>query len=460
MRNAMTHGPDAPEAGSDVPAGRRGGAFWRRPATWRRGAVAALVLLLPAAAPAAMPTAGAATPRAPQAAAPDCSEEYRITHKLPNGTEWQMCYRNNDYAGLVLEDISYRPKGANSAVPVLNSARLGQIHVPYDDGGIEYYDVTDISLGTSPVSLKEKDCPGGTRRPVKVGGEAYDAVCVTQQPRGFAHFGNSWDVGEENGRNDSAQGDDLVVYTIHSAGYYYYITQWNFSDDGTITAKEGATGNLSPGDFDASDKQGWPIGKGSRDRATSHQHNIFWRLDFQTDASRPAKIQQYDTNRSGTGEGGYPAQETTRKNVTKETSGNSGQHRWWRVSGTAGKNGDGHTRSWELVHSNSARYTGRKFTSKDVYFTQYKKCEKFPNHNRRWDADCSKDIVAATDGEQLKHPIVWVNVGFHHIARDEDQTPMPVHWQGFQLSPRDVTDMSPLTPERLRKPQYNGDPFD
>lgn len=37
---------------------------------------------------------------------------------------------------------------------------------------------------------------------------------------------------------------------------------------------------------------------------------------------------------------------------------------------------------------------------------------------------------------------------------------MPVHGQGFQISPRDVTNMSPLTPERLRKPRYNGDPFD
>lgn len=37
------------------------------------------------------------------------------------------------------------------------------------------------------------------------------------------------------------------------------------------------------------------------------------------------------------------------------------------------------------------------------------------------------------NGQPLKHPIAWVDIGFHHIARDEDQEPMPVHWQGFQL---------------------------
>lgn len=32
-------------------------------------------------------------------------------------------------------------------------------------------------------------------------------------------------------------------------------------------------------------------------------------------------------------------------------------------------------------------------------------------------------------------PVVWVNIGFHHVARDEDQQPMPVHRQGFRLAP-------------------------
>ncbi|GHE01361.1 hypothetical protein GCM10010339_20260 [Streptomyces alanosinicus] len=50
------------------------------------------------------------------------------------------------------------------------------------------------------------------------------------------------------------------------------------------------------------------------------------------------------------------------------------------------------------------------------------------------------------DGQTLTHPVIWMNVGFHHIARDEDQQPLPVHWQGFAIAPRDVTAMNPLTP--------------
>lgn len=50
----------------------------------------------------------------------------------------------------------------------------------------------------------------------------------------------------------------------------------------------------------------------------------------------------------------------------------------------------------------------------------------------------------------MTDPVAWVNVGFHHIPRDEDQSPMPVHWQNFQLVPRDFFSMSPtVTDQRV-----------
>jgi primary-amine oxidase len=393
------------------------------------------------------------------AQAPACSAAARIQQKLPGGTTWQMCWHNSSTAGLVLEDIGYRPKYEPKAIKVLASARLGQIHVPYDDGNVEYNDVTGVQLGSSPEPLKPKDCPGGTIKPIRVYGQNVNALCVTTQSHGFAYHGNSGDVGEAHSHTDSAQGQDLVVYAVYSAGYYHYVNQWNFSDDGTVSMKAGATGNLSPGDFDASDGHGWPLGKASRDRATSHQHDITWRLDFQPDGSDRSRIEQYDTRQTGVKrDTGVPVMGTTRTPVAKEAAGNATPFRWWRVVSTAGKNEDGHPRSWEIVTQNPARYTGRPYTSKDVWFTQYRKCEQYPNDNRQFSSSCGADLTKFTNGEQLTRPVVWVNVGFHHIARDEDQTPMPVHWQGFQIVPRDVTSMSPLTPERLHTPHYDGKP--
>ncbi len=115
-----------------------------------------------------------------------------------------------------------------------------------------------------------------------------------------------------------------------------------------------------------------------------------------------------------------------------------------------GKNKDGHPRSYELVAGPNAKYSGRGFTKHDVYFTQYNKCEQYASNNK---GNCPtghpKSVDKWVNGQTLTNPSVWVNVGFHHIARDEDQQPMPVHWQGFSLAPRDVTAMNPLTPAEL-----------
>lgn len=418
---------------------------------------ASALLALP---PAAASTAFTAT----AASTAGCSASSAVVKKLPNGTTWQMCWRNSPTAGLVLTDISYRPTYESKPIKVLSSARLAQINVPYDDGSADYNDLTEEQLGDYTLPLNAKDCPGGTLKSFLVTGDAerphpVKGLCVTTQARGFAYHGDSSDTGEKRAMKDSAQGQDLVLYTVTFAGWYHYITQWNFSDDGTITAKEGATGNLSPYDFDASDSTGWPIGKGKTGKAVSHQHNVFWRLDFAPDGSSGSKLEQYDTKPGGTSRQGIPRLRTTHKTVAKEFAGDAAGDRWWRIVSTSGKNEDGHPRSWEIVQQHTDKYYGHGYTRHDMYFTQYKSCEKFASDNAvNSSGSCQDTVDRFVNGQRLTHPVVWVNVGFHHIARDEDQTPMPVHWQGFQIVPRDVTSMSPLTPGRLHNPAHNGQP--
>ncbi|MFD8590224.1 copper amine oxidase [Streptomyces sp. NPDC059637] len=431
-------------------------------ASVRRLALLAAPALLVLTTGASAGPAAQAAPAAPEPAPPSatgCSAGSAIAKKLPNGTTWRMCWHNSPTAGLVLENVSYQPRHESRPIKVLASARLAQINVPYDNGAQEYNDVTSFYFGSTPEKLAPADCPGGTVKNIRVEGERpVPALCVTTQPRGFAYHGNSSDIGEDPGRTDSAQGDDLVVYVVNSVGYYHYITQWNFSDDGTVTAKEGATGNLSPADYDAGDTTGMPLGKGNRDKATSHHHNVFWRLDFDIDGSEKAKVEQWDTKPDGRSADGVARLRTTRKRLVKETAGDAAPSRWWRVVSNTGKNADGHPRSWEIVQQHTDKYAPHEYTSHDVYFTQYKGCEKYASGNREFEPRCADTVDRFVDGQELTRPVVWVNVGFHHIARDEDQAPMPVHWQGFQVAPRDVTAMSPITPDHLHDPRYNGEP--
>ncbi|MEU4929011.1 hypothetical protein AB0G54_21220 [Streptomyces yokosukanensis] len=203
--------------------------------------------------------------------------------------------------------VTYQPRGEPKPIRVLSSARLAQIHVPYDDGKNEYSDLTGQDFGQELTDLSPVECPGGTIRSVKL---------------------------------------------------------------------------LDPAD-----------------------HNVFWRLDFGLDGPSGTRVEQKD----------------------------------------------GHTRSYEIVPGPSTKYLGRGFTEHDVYVTEYNPCELFASDN----PTCGRGHPGAVDrwvgGQTLTHPVIWMNVGFHHIARDEDQQPMPVHRQGFAIAPRDVTAMNPLTPRDLAR---------
>lgn len=98
---------------------------------------------------------------------------------------------------------------------------------------------------------------------------------------------------------------------------------------------------------------------------------------------------------------------------------------------------DGHPRSWQLVPSHSDRYPRHAWTRHDLYVTQYRDCEGFASDNaaQHPGAPCKDDVAKFVSGETLKRPVLWGNVGFHHIARDEDQTPMPVHLAGLPDRP-------------------------
>lgn len=397
---------------------------------------------------------------APAAAAPGCSADYRIEQTVDGGTTWRMCWHYNTNAGLVLDNISYQPKNEPKPIPVLTSARLAQVHVPYDDGENEYQDITGATFGTDLVPLKPAECPGGTIKTVKVGssspipGGKVKGLCTTTRARGHA-YRMTPDLYSNPNKVYQAQGKDLLIYTVNQASWYEYITEWRFSSDGTITSNVGATGSLSPSDYNGTDGRGWPIGKGASDYAESHSHNVSWRLNFGLDGSPKSKVEQYDSKVTRPTGNGQPKTKTTRTPVTKELIGDVKGMRWWRVVSTAGKNSDGHPRSYEIVPGHSVKHPGRNYSNHDVYFTEYKKCEKYTSDNLS--ENCGpKSVDKWVNGQTLKHPITWVNIGFHHVARDEDQQPMPVHWQGFSLAPRDVTAMNPLTPAELA--DQNGNP--
>jgi primary-amine oxidase len=104
----------------------------------------------------------------------------------------------------------------------------------------------------------------------------------------------------------------------------------------------------------------------------------------------------------------------------------------------------------EIVPGTMTECTGRSHTKHDVYCAQYKECEQFGSDNpRHCGTGAGRSVDKWVNSATMSHPLTWVDIGYHPIARDEDQQPVPVHRQGFQLVPRDVAAMNPLTPHGL-----------
>jgi primary-amine oxidase len=425
--------------------------------TYRK--IAAVTALLTAA------LLGAAVPSGAQAAAPapPCSSSATVKETLQNGTTWQLCWRIHDKAGLILEKVFVATKRNPQPVQVLDSIRLAQLHVPYDTGDMEFDDLTDLGMGGYYLeTLAGEDCKGGSARLGSDGSgepKQREVLCVSAEPSGLAYRGReeTWDDNGEKSVLSSDQGHDLVLRTISKLSWYEYVTEYRLHDDGQISARLGATGDLAP-DTEADAARGWPIGKDANYYSTMHYHNAFWRVDFNLAGKGGERVDQYDTTLDGRGEVTAKLK-TARTTIAKEGTFSKVNQRWWRVTSQSSKNTDGHLRSYELVTGGDDRYEGHPETKPDVTFSQKNPCEKYASGNAS-DPECPPDrrtvLDFVKDKEKMTDPVMWVRVGFHHVPRDEDQSPMPMHWQGFDLVPRDFTAMNQLTPDE--RAGQNGNP--
>jgi primary-amine oxidase len=427
--------------------------------TYRKPAGAAVML--------AVAALGLAAP-APALAAPEpspCGAAAMVKETLPNGTTWQLCWRINDRAGLVLTNVFLSTKRQPEPVQVLNSIRLAQLNVPYDTGETEYNDLTSYGFGGYDMeTLTGDDCKGGSARTGSDGGEVpqqRELLCVSAEPAGLANRLHDYDYNEETGEEKetvySQQGHDLVLRTISKVGWYEYVSEYRLGDTGQISARLGATGDLAPGEYSEADR-GWPIGKQARDYASMHYHSAFWRVDFNIGGQGGETVEQYDTKLDGQGTMAAKLT-TTKKTIAKEGSFTKTDRRWWRLASKKSLNADGHQRSYELGLGADDPYEGHPETQPDVTFTQADLCEKWASSNAA-DPECPLDkktiIDFAGDKQKLADPVMWVRVGFHHVPRDEDQSPMPMHWQGFDLLPRDFTAINPIAPDG--RENVNGNP--
>jgi hypothetical protein len=401
------------------------------------------------------PTAATAAPQTITEAS--CSGDSLVSETLESGSSWQMCWRIDTYRGLVLDKVAYQPRDDAAPFLVLDSIALAQLNVPYDTGATEFNDVTTYQVGGRRLqALEAVDCPVGEIRSSWVDAPRGEipAICIGEEDSGLAYRSNI-----SNDALYAAQGTDLVLHSVSRIGWYEYQMEYRFHDDGEISVRLGATGDLSPSDYTNVVNQGWPIDPANEDFAVNHYHSAFWRVDFGLDGGETQNVEKFTTVHTGehgtTGDTGHtPILETTITPVEAEAKTMGANREAYRVVNPNSLNADGHARSYEIIVPRDQAYNLNPETDYDLAFTNAKADEIHSSFNLI-PSKANQMVTDYIDGEALTDPVAWVNVGFHHINRDEDQSPMPIHWQGFTLYPRDFAAQNPNIPEGRK--WVNGD---
>lgn len=370
-------------------------------------------------------------------AAEYCDDAYYIHVTLPNQASWDLCWEHRGLSGISLHHIFYKPaKGAR--LMVLYRAELAQVHVPYDDNGIRYHDITDYGFGRySMLSLAHEDCLSGQIL------NYYDkpVICQTTQNRGDAYRSDT----------ETKQGHRLNLFSVSQIGSYSYIPSWSFADDGSMEFAVGATGALQRIVADnQAQRPGWNIGYDKV--GISHLHNFFWRLDFdlgeQFDKDYVEQVDFVTQN----------AQLTRQSSVfTKETASSVAPElaRTWIVASTTLKNAKQQPMGYEIqLNQSGQRDEGpaiEPFTKYDLYVTKEKSCELYASHNLSSldeDETCADNLAEFVDGESLEDAdiVVWPTVSFYHMPRAEDMPNMDAHWSSIRLNPMNWHNRNPLAP--------------
>lgn len=392
-----------------------------------------------------------------------------VTRTLATGSAWRMCARIDEMKGLVLEHVQFRPATAEREgvgwLPVLDSLYLAQLVVPYDNGAFAFDDVTGYGFGGEYLlDQTAQTCAGDTltvQQSVMTGSQytqrTVPGICVDEVGTGLGWHA----IGTQSAPGDRyvQQGAALEVSSLTKISWYEYQQRVTLTDQGSIVVGLGATGELAPEIFGDDPAIGRPIGRdpAGGDHATSHRHDAIYRVDFGL-GSGPQTVEQWDFAR--------PDPVRLPRRVTGAGTVRAGAFSadpapdpltWWRVLNPGSLNADGHPRSYELVNE-SVQNPFDPLTRPEVSFTNDHACQEYASDNLH--AGCpGKSVLdyVAEETTPVTDPVAWVSVGFHHVVRDEDQSPMPVHWQEFSLVPRDLLAQQATTP--IERSCVNGGPF-
>lgn len=368
------------------------------------------------------------TPFASVNAAENCSDEFYIDETLPSGARWDMCWEHRIREGITLSHVYFTPKGGIRRM-ILNQAAVAQIHVPYDDNGTRFHDLSDFGIGgQNLLDLNADECPSGTIYPISY---VFENQSFTKN--GLCKQIKQDDIGFKSASN-SERSHYLSLFNVSPVGAYYYIPTWKFMDNGTIEPWMGATGALQR--FSQEENRGWKMGDNRI--GIAHIHNFFWKLDFDLNKTHlDDVVEEVNFVLSN----GKRNRQTTTFNIEAARKVNPDTMRHWRISDKSARNSNGHNISYDILLNETGHQdigpASEPFTANDFHVTKQRSQEKFASHN----TSGARNLAEFVNGENIADDdiVIWAGITFYHMPRSEDAPHMDVHWSKMSIVPRDLT---------------------
>ncbi len=355
-------------------------------------------------------------------AAEHCADKFHVNVTLPNQSKWDLCWEPRRREGITLHHVYYTPRDNGQRRMILYQAALAQVHVPYDDNGIRFHDITDYGFGGYyQQDIKQSECKQG--KLLKTDGK--NMICQFTKVTGNSYHSNS----------KQEKTHSLTLFSISKVSDYTYIPYWEFTDGGQINVSIEATGTLQRLGNADSEKHGWLLSENKV--GLSHLHNFYWRLDFDlNNTPKDDYVEEINFNKKN------KAMEKTTRRLQKEAarSVNPATLRTWVINDANLKNTNGTYKGYEIqLNQSNHRDTGpatEGFTHNDFYVTQSKNCEVFASHNGIV-GGCADDLAKFVNNQTLVNQdiVIWTSVSFYHVPRSEDIPNMDTHRSGFSIVP-------------------------
>ena len=361
-----------------------------------------------------------------------CPSEHQIMVTFESGSSWQLCWDSRLRENIVLSHVYYQPSPAVAPIPVINSIRLSQLHVAYDDSPVTYSDVTQYGLGERNISqINPSDCPAG------------EVLSIDGVPGLCKRVTSQHDV------TPSASGlettDSLILYSTSQVGSYAYLVTWQFFADGSIKPSVGAAGALQRSSDKHNTKHGRKLGNNPDKVWLSHTHNYYWRIDFDLgEQANDDRVIEWQTVAGTDGRQANQYQRLTAESALKLAPDT--MLSWFITDGETNTTVDAANvsaaRGFLIEPINNGHRFVREsiepYSAYDFFVTTQKDCERFATDNSKYHPGCTDSVLDFTNGETLVDAdiVVWHRVSFHHVPRNEDLDSMHSHWDGFMLRSR------------------------